>query len=149
MREEELLSFTPNQRILIVAGAVLFLLGLVQGGFVHAFANARMALSAHLTAVQSGMALMIAGYGWAAASLSGKAETLARWTLVSGMYGLWLGLTLSAATGASESLPIAGAGFSASQRVETTVSVTVLVSSLLMTVGWLIFVVGLARLKHR
>ena len=135
-------------RSLILAGAILFLIGLLQGVVVQSFANPRMALSAHLTAVQSGMALMIVGAIWSAVSLNGALAKAAQWAIVVGMYGLWLGLTLSAATGASETLPIAGAGHRAIATTETAVSTIVLGSSGLMTVGWLLFVVGLIRSKR-
>ncbi len=104
-----------------------------------------MALSAHLTAVQSGMALMIAGVIWSTVLLNTGLEKTSRWAIIVGMYGLWTGLTLSAATGASDALPIAGAGFSADHIVELSVSTIVLTSSALMTVGWLLLVVGLLR----
>ena len=107
-----------------------------------------MALSAHLTAVQSGMAIMIVGAVWSAVPLSSALAKAARWTIMIGMYGLWLGLTLSAATGASETTPIAGAGQSATPTTETAVSTIVLGSSDLMTVGWLLFVVGLIGSKR-
>lgn len=134
---------------LVIAGAVLFLFGLIQGAAVQAFVNPRMALSAHLTAVQSGMALMIVGVIWPAVSLNAGLARLARWTIVIGMYGLWLGLTLSAATGASDALPIAGAGFTAGQAVEASVAAIVTASSALMTVGWLLLTVGLVRLGRK
>ncbi len=136
---------TSFQKALVVAGAILFLLGLLQGAAVQSFANPRMALSAHLTAVQSGLALMIVGVIWPAVSLNAMLLKVARWTIIIGMYGLWLGLTLSAASGASDALPIAGAGYSANRLSEVAVSATVLVSSGLMTLGWLLFVVGLIR----
>ncbi len=130
---------------LLVAGALLFLFGLVQGAMVQSFANPRMALSAHLTAVQSGMALMIAGAVWSAVELGPKLAAFSRWTTIMGMFGLWLGLTLSAATGASQSLPIAGAGYRAAPMIELAVSTLILGSSALMAIGWLVFTVGLLR----
>jgi (hydroxyamino)benzene mutase len=133
------------QKSLVVAGAILFLAGLLQGAVIQGFANPRMALSAHLTAVQSGMALMIAGIVWSAVTLSPGLANIARLTVIVGIYSLWLGLTLSAATGASEVLPIAGAGFSAGRVAEQVVSATVLGGSGLMTVGWLLLLVGLIR----
>lgn len=138
-------SFSGEQRSLIVAGAILFLLGLLQGGLVQSFANPRMALSAHLTAVQSGMALMIAGTVWSAVVLGPTLSRLARSAVTLGMFGLWIGLTLSAATGASAVLPIAGAGYSASPLTEQAISAVVLGSSGVMTLGWLLLVVGLLR----
>ncbi len=136
------------KRTLIVAGAILFLIGLLQGAIVQSFLNPRMALSAHLTAVQSGMAMMIVGAVWSAVLLNGALAKASQGAIVIGMYGLWLGLTLSAATGAAETLPIAGAGHRAAPIIETAVSTLVLGSSGLMTVGWLLFVVGLVCLRR-
>lgn len=138
---------TSFQKSLVLAGAILFLLGLLQGAAVQSFANPRMALSAHLTAVQSGLALMIIGVIWPTVSLRAALLKATRWAVILGMYGLWLGLSLSAATGASNALPIAGAGYNADRLSEAGVSAIVLVSSGVMTLGWLLFVVGLIR--HR
>jgi (hydroxyamino)benzene mutase len=133
---------------LVVAGSILFLLGLVQGAGVQAFANPRMALSAHLTAMQCGMAVMLAAVLWSVLNFGPKVRKLARIAIISGMYGLWIGLVLSAATGASQSLPIAGAGYSASRLVEVIVSALILGSSVLIILGWAFFVIGLARAKQ-
>ena len=141
------MNLTPHQRTLVVAGALLFLVGLLQGAFVQNFLNPRMALSAHLTAVQSGMAMMIVGALWTSADLRPSWSDVARWTIVFGMFALWAGLTTSAITGASDDLPIAGAGHSAAQATEKLVSIAVLGGSVLMTIGWSIFVLGLVRAK--
>lgn len=139
------MTLSYAQRTLIVAGAVLFLLGLLEGAAVQSFANPRMALSAHLTAVQSGVALMIVGVVWSALSLAPRTGLAARWAIVIGMYGLWIGLTAAAATGASRDLPIAGAGHRADATVEQIVSAIVLGTSGLMTLGWIMFLAGLVR----
>ena len=82
------LTLDQNGRALVVTGALLFLVGLLQGFAVDQFANPRMALSAHLDAVQSGMAVMLAGAFWSAARWSGGVEVVARWTLAVGMVGV-------------------------------------------------------------
>lgn len=138
-------TLSPEARALAITGAALFLAGLVQGAAVGLFLNPRMALSAHLAAVQSGMAMMIAAAFWSHAGLNGLGERVARWTLAVGLVGLWLGLTLAAATGASCVLPMAGAGYSATPLVERMVAVLVLGSSAAMTVGWAMFALGLLR----
>ena len=129
----------------ILAGAVLFLFGLIEGALVQSFVNPRMALSAHLTAVQSGMALMIFGVVWRWTDLPAFWSLVSRSGVTIGMYALWIGLTLSAATGAGESLPIAGAGYDAGPVAQTSVSALVLGGSLAMTIGWALFVTGLVR----
>jgi (hydroxyamino)benzene mutase len=136
-------TLTPQQRGLVIAGALLFLLGLLQGAVIPNFSNPRMALSAHLTAVQCGMALMIVGLVWPAVSLSEAFAKTSRLIITTGFYGLWLGLTLSAATGASQTLPIAGVGHSASGSTELFVSAIVLGSSGLIILGWVMFIAGL------
>lgn len=136
-------------KALLVAGALLFVLGLLQGALVQSFLNPRMALSAHLTAVQSGTAIMVAGAVWRAVALGQLFTAIARWAIIAGMFGLWVGLTMSAMTGASQSLPIAGAGHSASAATETMVSAIVLGSSGLMTLGWVLVLVGFLRWKAR
>ncbi|MGB3754633.1 MAG: hypothetical protein WA954_12160 [Parerythrobacter sp.] len=139
------MTLEAGQRTLIQAGAVLFLLGLLQGAVVQDFANPRMALSAHLTAVQSGTALMVTGAVWRWASLSPLVSGLARWAIIVGMYMLWIGLTGAAITGASSMVPIAGAGYRADAGTEQFISALVLAGSGAMTLGWLLFVIGLFR----
>jgi (hydroxyamino)benzene mutase len=100
------------------AGLWLFLFGLLIGVAIPKFTNPRLGLSAHLTAVQSGTALMAIAWFWPeltegnnAAALIGHALWLSLWVLV-------IGQTLSAAWGASKALPMAGAGYSASALKE-------------------------------
>jgi hydroxylaminobenzene mutase len=139
------LTLDRNGRSLVVAGAVLFLAGLLQGFVVDQFANPRMALSAHLDAVQSGMAVMLAGAFWSTARWSRSVESVARSTLAAGMVGLWGGITLAALTGASEALPMAGEGFAAGPGAELATTATIISSSIALALGWGLFVVGLVR----
>ena len=134
-------------KVLLIAGSLLFLLGLLQGGVVDLFVNPRMALSAHLTAVQSGTAMMVVGGIWPAVTLSRRLAAIARWAIAGGMFGLWLALTLSAATGASRSLPMAGAGYSSSPVMETIVETLLVASSAAIVVGWALLLLGLVRSK--
>lgn len=136
---------TRYGRLLILAGAVLFMFGLLQGVAIPQFTNPRMGLSAHLAAVQSGMALMIVGVVWSVGYWSGMAERVAFWSSTLGIFGVWLGLSLAAATGASQALPIAGANFSAGPVVEIGVSALVMISGVLTMIGWGLFLHALVR----
>jgi hydroxylaminobenzene mutase len=140
-------AMSRGARQLVVSGAVLFLLGLLQGAAVPHFFSPRMGLSAHLTAVQSGTATMVAGCVWKWTRLPAAWGEIGRWAIIGGMYGLWLALTLSAASGASQSLPIAGAGYGAGEFLEMTVSVAIAGSSAVMVAGWAILTIGLIRQK--
>ncbi|MFV1872090.1 MAG: hypothetical protein ACMZ64_02015 [Oleiphilus sp.] len=130
---------------LIFWGATLFLIGLIQGGLIPHFLNPRMALSAHLAAVQSGMALMIFGVVFELLSLKEKWLKAAYLFGLLSMYLVWFSITLSAIFGASKALPMAGQGFSASHLIETLVLITVYTGAGLGILSSLLIVLGLSR----
>ncbi len=130
---------------LILFGALLFLLGLVEGVLIPYFSNPRMALSAHLAAVQSGMALMIFGLIWSLVDLSPAKERVARYAAVLSMYLIWLSITLAAINGASQALPMAGVGYTASPLGEVLVKVLVYPGSVLGLVSAVLMLLGLYR----
>lgn len=132
-------------RKLIFWGAVLFLIGLLQGVFIPLFLNPRMALSAHLTAVQSGMALMLFGLIWGLLSLGKKWLMVSYYSSIGGMYLIWLAITLAAVLGASKALPIAGKGFSSTPIGEVAVELIVYAGSGLCVLSAALIVVGLYR----
>lgn len=121
---------------LLTLGTVLFLLGLLTGLALPAFRNKRMGLSAHLVGVQHGMVLWILGLvvpGLAPAS-AGLHQAMV-WSLVLGLYGLWLSMLLAAIWGASKALPMAGAGHSASPAREGVVAGLVYLPATLIVLG--------------
>ncbi len=141
------LALSREARALAVTGALLFLAGLAQGAAIQLFANPRMAFSAHLDVVQSGMAAMVAALFWSSCTCRAATEAVARWTLPAGMVGLWIGITLGAVSGASRVLPIAGTGYSGSQLAEKVTGGLVLGSSAALFLGWGLFAVALIRCR--
>lgn len=114
------------------AGLWLFLIGLLIGAAIPKFISPRLALSAHLTAVQSGTALLAIGWFWpqlakgnAYADFLGHALWMSFWMLSAG-------LTLAAAWGASRVLPIAGAGHAATPLKERVTAGVISVASVAM-----------------
>jgi (hydroxyamino)benzene mutase len=114
-------SHSISQRLLIL-GALLFLIGLLQGAMVQIFHSPRLALSAHIAAVQNGMVLLIFGLLWSRLTLSPKLERTAYLASVAGMVLIWVGFMVAAMTGASMVLKFSGAGFGASQFWELLVA---------------------------
>ena len=135
----------PTGKKLIFWGAVLFLIGLFQGALIHYFLNPRMALSAHLAAVQSGMTLMIFGLIWQLLILKEVWLKITYYSGVASMYLIWLSITISAIFGASQALPQAGKGFSTSQFIEVSVSATIYTGSGLAILSGLLIVLGLYK----
>jgi len=130
---------------LVFWGAVLFLIGLIQGALIPSFLNPRMALSAHLAAVQSGMALMVFGLIWGLISLSEKWLRYCYYSSVAGIYLIWFAITLAAVLGASKALPIAGEGFSTTAIGELAVDIIVYVGSGFSVFSAILIVFGLYR----
>ncbi|MEB3415230.1 hypothetical protein VCJ71_04040 [Alteriqipengyuania sp. WL0013] len=115
-----------------IAGLLLFALGLVLGFAIPAFRNSRMALSAHLTAVQTGTALIATALFWQYCSVPEAWDAPIAITLGVSSYILVAGIALAGASGASSALPIAGKGFHASALLERLVGVLVGASSVPM-----------------
>ena len=130
---------------LILWGAILFLVGLLQGALIPYFPNSRMALSAHLAAVQSGMALIIFGLIWGFLVLQERWLKITFYASVTGMYTVWFAIPLAAILGASKALPIAGAGFSTTPLNEMLVQVIVSAGAGLGVLSTGLIVLGLIK----
>ncbi|MGB7301688.1 MAG: hypothetical protein WBD34_20390 [Burkholderiaceae bacterium] len=132
---------------LILSGAILFFVGLLQGVGIPYFKNSRMALSGHLTAVQCAMALMIFGLMWShiGQALGHALSVTAQLSLIVGFLLIWIGITAASINGASKTLPIAGAGFSGSKAAESLVTVVEVIGSLLAVIGGGLVVWGADR----
>ena len=139
------IAISEQSKKLIFWGALLFLIGLLQGALIPYFINPRMALSAHLAAVQSGMAVIIFGLLWELVSVSEKWKGLAYYTNIIGMYLVWFAISLAAIVGASRVLPIAGAGYSSSNVNETLVEIIIMAGAGLVVLSTAIIVFGLYK----
>ena len=118
-------------------GFLLFTAGLVLGAAIPRFLNPRMALSAHLTAVQMGTALIAFALFWPQFGIACWAEVPIGVALLASSWLLVASLALAAALGASRVLPIAGKGFAASPAREVLVAVGTIGSSALMLIACL------------
>lgn len=108
------------QALLAWSGVLLFLLGLLTGVAIPAVRAPRIALSAHVAAIESGLALIAVGLLGARLALSdGWAAAIAHGLWIS-LYVLWVGLLVGAIFGTGKTLPIAGAGLRAKPWQEAT-----------------------------
>ena len=81
---------SPIERRLCQSGLLLFFLGLPLGFVIHSLPNPRVALSAHLNAVQSGTALMVLGLMWSRIRLAPRVASAAAMALTVSFWGLEL-----------------------------------------------------------
>jgi hydroxylaminobenzene mutase len=130
---------------LLIAGALLILLGLVLGAVIPVFTNPRMALSAHQQGIVAGVLLMLFGLAWAHAALASRRARLTERLLIVGAYAIWIGTLLAAAFGTSRATPIAGAGFAGARWQEISVSTVFLLGSLASILGTGLMLSGLVR----
>lgn len=119
------------------AGVLLFALGLLIGFVIGRLRNPRLGLSAHLTAVQTGAMLIALALFWQYLDVPGQWEVLLVYAIIGSSYVLTIGILLSGIFGASQALPIAGAGQSATKAREASVTVLVFGSSLVMAFAYL------------
>jgi hydroxylaminobenzene mutase len=111
-------------RSLVWHGVFLFLLGLLTGLAIPALTSPRLGLSAHMEALLNGMFLVIVGgVVWRYLNLPDRIARAVFWLLLFSAYANWAFCFLAALFGASEILPIAGAGYSAEAWQEQLVKV--------------------------
>ena len=128
-------SAQENQRRLWWHGMALFILGLLTGAAIPLLTNSRMGLSAHLAGVQNGIVVLVFGVLWPHLQLTAGQESIARWSGLIGMYGVWAALLVAALLGTSRSTPIAGAGYRGTPTQEVGVTAVIAVSSLAIFVA--------------
>lgn len=113
------------QGSLAFAGTLLFLLGLLTGAGIPFFRAPRIGLSAHVAAIQSGLALIaVAWLGGRLVLSDGWAAAIAHGLWIS-LYVLWIGLVFAAIYGTGRTLPLAGKGLAAARWQELTAAVLI------------------------
>src|SRR5215472_7546901 len=119
-----------SSSMLAFSGVLLFLLGLATGFGIPVARSPRIGLSAHLTGIQSGLALVGFGLLWPHLGLWPAWQNPIAWTLALSLYAIWLSLVLAAAFGAGRGLPIAGGGITTTPARQALVSVLLIGGSL-------------------
>jgi hydroxylaminobenzene mutase len=128
--------------LLAFAGVLLFLLGLATGFGIPVSRSPRLGLSAHLTGIQSGLALIAFGLLWPRLGLWPAWQSALAWTLLLSFYAIWLSLVLAAIFGAGQGLPIAGQGITTTRGKQAVVSVLLIGGSLVSFVAVAAVLVG-------
>lgn len=130
---------------LIFLGVLLFLLGLVTGLVVPAFANPRMGVSSHLEGITNGMFLVILGLIWPRMELSNRWFNLTFWLALYGTFVNWLGILIAAIFDAGKMLGIAAQGKEGPPAVEGLVTFSLISLSIAMVVVSVAILIGLKR----
>ena len=111
------------RRRLLWHGVLIVLLSLAQGAFVPNFTNPRMAVSAHVGGIMTGMLTASFGLFWADLHLAKGMLRMLFWLTVFQGWSQSVGLVLAAAFGTSGTTPQAGAGYAGAPWQELMVAV--------------------------
>jgi len=133
---------TNSSSLLAFSGVLLFLLGLATGFGIPVARSPRLGLSAHLTGIQSGLALIVFGLLWPRLGLWPGWQGAIAYALVLSLYAIWVSLVLAAIFGAGQGLPIAGQGITTTRGKQATVSVLLIGGSLVSFVAVAAVLVG-------
>jgi hydroxylaminobenzene mutase len=118
------------KRRLLRHGMLIVLLALLTGGAVPAFRNPRMALSAHVGGVMTGLLVAAIGLMWQELRLPSRTAAALYWTTLVAGWVNFGALILAAAFGTNSLTPFAGAGHAGAPWQEAIVFVTLTVGAI-------------------
>ncbi|MFM9862044.1 MAG: hydrogenase [Micropepsaceae bacterium] len=136
-------------RVLMRAGVLLFLIGLLTGLAVPVLHVPRMGLASHLVGTMSGMFLIVLGLMWPRLVLPTWAGTTTFWAALYGAFANWLATILSAIWGAAAMMPIAGKGATSTPLAEGIVAALLISLSLAMILVCVLVLWGLRPTQLR
>jgi len=131
--------------LLIFAGVLLFLLGLIIGVLAPALANPRMGVSSHIEGVMNGIFLIVLGLIWQRLILSEKWLKITFWMAVYGTFANFLGILFAATFNAGKMLGIMANGKEGSPIAAGIVNFCLISLTCAMLVVSLTLLFGLGR----
>ena len=135
-----------THRRLIRHGMLLFFLGLLTGILIPYLTSPRLALAAHMEGLLNGMFLiLVGGVVWRELQLSEGLTRAGSWLLLVAAYASWGFCLLAAVFGASETLAIAGKGYSAAAWQESLVTAGLGVGACCVLVASCLVLYGLRK----
>lgn len=135
-------------RRLLQLGVLLFLLGLLTGFAVPAFANPRMGLASHLEGVMNGIFLIALGLMWTKLNLSARWLNAAFRLALFGTFVNWACTLLAATWGAGVMMPIAGQGQTGTPIQENIIRILLTLLSLAMVSVCVLVLIGLRESRE-
>ncbi|MGC9353168.1 MAG: hydrogenase [Mariniphaga sp.] len=130
---------------LLFLGFLLFLLGLITGLIVPAFASPRLAVSSHIEGVLNGIFLVVLGLVWHKLALSGKALKITYWLALYGTFANWFGILVAAVFNAGKMLGVAAGGQEGPPFAEAVVAFFLVTLSIAMVIISVMVLAGLKK----
>ncbi|HCE56469.1 MAG TPA: hydrogenase [Prolixibacteraceae bacterium] len=130
---------------LLFAGFLLFLLGLITGLIVPAFANPRLGVSSHIEGVLNGIFLIVLGLVWHKLALSDKALKVTYWLALYGTFANWFGILVAAVFNAGKMLGVMAGGQEGHPVAEAVVAFFLITLSIAMVIISVMVLIGLKK----
>jgi hydroxylaminobenzene mutase len=130
---------------LLFAGFFLFLLGLITGLIVPAFASPRLGVSSHIEGVLNGIFLIALALVWHKLALSDRLLKTTYWLALYGTFANWFALLFAAVFNAGKMLGVMAGGTEGSPVPEAVVAFLLITLSIAMVIISVLVLVGLKR----
>jgi hydroxylaminobenzene mutase len=130
---------------LLFAGFFLFLLGLITGLIVPAFASPRLGVSSHIEGVLNGIFLIALALVWHKLALSDRLLKTTYWLALYGTFANWFALLFAAVFNAGKMLGVMAGGTEGSPFPEAVVAFLLITLSIAMVIISVLVLVGLKR----
>ena len=147
MNQEDI--WTQAQQRLVIAGVLLFLVGLLTGFVIPLMENPRVGLSSHLEGVLNGVFLLALAAVWRRIGLHGYRHHAALWLAIFAAFANWLATFLAGIWGTGAMMPIAASGHTSTAIHETIVSVLLMSLSLAMVAACALMLWALVTGRRR
>jgi hydroxylaminobenzene mutase len=130
---------------LLFLGFLLFLLGLITGLGVPAFASPRLAVSSHIEGVLNGIFLIVLGLVWHKIALSDRLLKITYWLALYGTFANWFALLFAAVFKAGKMLGAMAGGTEGPAVPEAVVAFLLITLSVAMVFISVLVLVGLKK----
>jgi (hydroxyamino)benzene mutase len=144
-----ILGLAAPDRVLLRAGVLLFLIGLLTGFAVPILPVPRIGLSGHLQGTLNGMFLIGLGLMWPRLVLPAWAAAMTFWAALYGTFANWFATILAAIWGAAALMPITGGGATSTPLAEGIVAALLISLSLAMILVCVLVLWGLRPTQSR
>jgi hydroxylaminobenzene mutase len=134
------------QEVVLVAGVLLALLGMLTGLLAPVAKNRRALLTSHLEGTANGTLLIAFGLMWSFLELSRAAELATVVLAIYGTYANWFATGLAALWGAGrKAMPLASGEFEGTKTQENVIAVLLLTVAVTIIAATVLILVGLLR----
>lgn len=130
---------------LLFAGFLLFLLGLITGLIVPAFASPRLGLSSHIEGVLNGIFLIVLGLLWHRLKLTDRTLKFTYWLALYGTFANWFAMLVAAVFNAGKMLGVAAGGTEGPPVAEAVVTFLLITLSVAMIIISIVILIGLRK----